>query len=66
MTLDAIVREIRLLPIDERRQVIIAALNTLTEEIPTKPYNIRQFRGAASHLRDVDAQEYLNQLRDEA
>jgi hypothetical protein len=65
MTLEAIVQEIRLLPIEQRKQLVMAILDTLTEEPTVKTHSVLEFRGVGAHLRDMDAQEYVNQLRSE-
>jgi len=65
MTLDAIIQEARALPIKERKQLIIALVDSLTEEQSGKPHDPLEFYGVGAHLRDMDAQEYVNQLRAE-
>jgi len=65
MTLEALVQEIHMLPIAERKQLVMAILDSLTEEQPAKTHSVLEFEGVAAHLRNMDAQEYVNQLRGE-
>ena len=65
MTLDMLVHEIHSLSIEQRKQLVMVILDSLTAEQPTKTHNIKEFRGVGAHLRDMDAQEYVNQLRSE-
>ena len=65
MTFEALVQEIQTLPIDERKQLVMVILDSLTAESPAKTHSILEFEGVATHLRDMDAQEYVNQLRRE-
>ncbi len=65
MTLELIVQEMRSLPVEQRKQLVLAILDSLTEDQPVKTHRIQEFRGVAAHLRDMDAQAYVNQLRDE-
>lgn len=65
MTLELLVQEMRSLPVEQRKQLVLAILDSLTEDQPTKMHRVQEFRGVGSHLRDVDAQAYVNQLRDE-
>ncbi|MBC7814559.1 MAG: hypothetical protein H7175_25615 [Burkholderiales bacterium] len=65
MTLDMLVEEIQSLSIKQRKQLVMAILDSLTDEQPAKTRDIKEFRGVGAHLRDMDAQEYVNQLRSE-
>ncbi len=65
MTLDTIIHEIRSLPVEDRKQLVMAILDSLTEEQPAKTHSALEFRGVGAHLRDMDAQEYVNQIRAE-
>jgi hypothetical protein len=65
MTFEALIQEIQALPIDERKQLVMAILDSFTEEQPAKTHNVLEFEGIAAHLREMDAQEYVNQLRRE-
>jgi hypothetical protein len=52
----------------DRRELIKRLVDTLVYSVgdePEKKYNILDFLGIAEHLRDIDPQEYVNQLRDE-
>lgn len=65
MTLETLVQEIKSLPVEQRKQLVMAILDSLTEEQATKRHSILEFRGIGAHLRDMDAQEHVNQLRHE-
>ena len=68
MTYEELVEKVRELPIEQRKALINDIVDSLTtsqavaEDILS---NILELRGAAAHLRDQDAQEYVNQLRSE-
>ncbi len=65
MTLEGIVEAIRSLPVEQRKQLVMLILDSLTEDKPEKSHSVLEFRGVGAHLRDMDAQEYVNQLRSE-
>lgn len=70
MILDAIAQEIRRLSIEEHKQLISLIVDSLTEQHEAQPLtkqSILDFAGAGAHLsnRELDAQEYINQLRAE-
>lgn len=67
MTLETIEREIRTLSIEERKRLIMAVVDSMIEsDKPSGKRSILEFEGVAEHLRDeLDAQEYINQLRSE-
>lgn len=64
MALQEIMQEIRHLDIEERKLLISWIVDSLSE--PQKQYSILDFEGVGAHLYDgTDAQDYINQLRDE-
>jgi hypothetical protein len=67
LSLDVIAEEAQRLPIEQRKQLVMLILDSFTDVQPQsdKPYRLQAFRGLAAHLRDMDAQEHVNQLRDE-
>lgn len=67
MTVEALLEEIRALPLAERRRLAHLVLDTLAEpDVEQKKYSILEFAGFASHLADdEDPQDYINRLRDE-
>jgi hypothetical protein len=69
MTIDAILEEIRTLSLAERKRLITAIVDTLTEqplEPARKKRSILEFEGVGAEMwQGIDAQEYVNQLRDE-
>lgn len=65
MTLDALAEKIKALPLEQRKQLVMVILDSLTENPMPKTHRIQEFRGVGAHLRDMDAQEYVNILRNE-
>ena len=69
MTLEGIIEEIRGLSVSERKQLISAIVDTLTESQPDssgKKRSILEFEGIGAEMwQGVDAQEYVNSLRGE-
>ena len=65
MTLENLVQEIQTLPVEQRKQLVMAILDSLTDPQPSKTHSVLEFRGVGAHLRDMDAQEYVNELRRE-
>jgi len=64
MTLNEIIAEVKTLSIEERQQLMHVIVDSLTS-IQPQTKSLKDFRGKAEHLRDMDAQDYVNQLRDE-
>lgn len=64
MTLNEIITEVKSLSIEERQQLMHVIVDSFTPT-ETNTKSLRDFRGVAEHMRDMDAQEYVNQLRDE-
>ena len=68
MTLQEMIREARMLSVEERKQLIKALVDIVNEPSAKEPkkHNIMDFEGIAAHLADeVDPQDYLRRLRDE-
>ena len=66
MTVEALLEQIRVLPISERKRLVHLIVDTLTEPDEGKPHNLLEFAGIAAHLADdEDPQDYINRLRDE-
>ena len=69
MTLDGLMEEIKALSIAERKRLIGAIVDTLTEpeaDIEPKERSILEFEGVGAEMwQGVDAQEYVNKLRGE-
>lgn len=67
MTVEALKEEIRTLSVAQRKRLITLIVDTLVDSPPVRKRSILEFEGIAAHLRDenVDAQEYVNQLRSE-
>jgi hypothetical protein len=67
MTLDAIVEEIRALPVETRKQLITVIVDSLTEASPRSyKHSLRELRGLGKEIwAGIDAQAYVNQERDE-
>lgn len=69
MTLEAIVEEIRALPIEERKHLIRLIVDSLTQpvsgDVPDKR-RLKELRGLGKEIwANVDVQSYINQERDE-
>jgi len=69
MSVEAMLEEIRALPVNERKRLISLIVDTLTENAtptPTKKRSILEFEGVGAEMwRGVDTRGYLNTLRDE-
>ncbi len=68
LTLEDIVREVRTLPIADRKRLIGLIVDTLTDQepSPSSKRSILEFEGVGAEIwRGIDAQEYVNQLRNE-
>ena len=67
MTVNAILQEILTLPVEDRKRLIGLIVDTLTEPASSEPErSILEFEGVGKELWEgVDAQEYVNRLRDE-
>jgi len=63
--LETIIEEVRTMSVGQRKQLVMLIMDSLTEEQPAKTHSILEFEGIGAHLRDMDAQEYVNQLRAE-
>lgn len=66
MTLEAIVREIRALPLEERKHLITVIVDSLTEaEQPDRKHSLKELRGLGKEIWEgIDAQDYINRERD--
>ena len=67
MSLNAIIEEITHLTIEERKHLINVIVDSFTE-IPStkKKRSILELRGLGKEIwQDIDAQDYVNELRDE-
>ncbi len=67
MTLEAIVEEIRALPVETRKQLITVIVDSLTESSsPSGKHSLRELRGLGKEIwAGIDAQAYVNKERDE-
>jgi hypothetical protein len=67
MTIDAILKAIRTLPIVERKRLISLIVDTLTENArPPHTHDILEFEGIAAHIADdEDPQQRINRMRAE-
>jgi hypothetical protein len=69
MTLQEILHQAQALPVNERRELIKQLVDTLgigTDESPRKMHSLRELRGLGKEIWEgIDAQEYINQQRDE-
>ncbi|MBE2269161.1 MAG: hypothetical protein IAE80_13095 [Anaerolinea sp.] len=65
MTLQEAIAVVEALPPEERKQLIMHVVGTLPVERPQKRRSLLSFRGVGEHVRDLDAQAYVNQLRED-
>lgn len=66
MTLQELFQVVDALSLEERKQLVLHVVSTFPSEQPVRTRrSILEFEGFAAHLRDMDAQEYVNQLRSE-
>lgn len=65
MTFEEVVAQIPQFSVEERKHLISIIVDSLTEGVRTR--SLLEFEGVGEHLRDenMDAQEYINKLRDE-
>jgi hypothetical protein len=64
MTLEQIIAEVKTLFLEERQTLIHIIVDSFTP-VPSPQISLKSFRGLAEHQRDMDAQDYVTQLRDE-
>jgi len=68
MSVQELIQEARILSVDERKQLMIALVDLLTEPAAKtqQKRGLRDFRGLGAHLYDgTDAQDYINEIRGE-
>ena len=70
MTLEMLLDEIRALSMEERKRLISLIVDTLTEDVHKsqahKKRSLLDFEGVGEEMwRGIDAQDYVNRLRDE-
>jgi hypothetical protein len=69
MSVQEMIREAQTLSVNERKQLIKALVDMLTESSESRPERkrgLREFRGLGAHLYDgTDAQTYVNRVRSE-
>jgi hypothetical protein len=66
MTLQEVMKQVDRLTPEERKQLALYIIEAMPAERSRKERrSLREFRGVAAHLRDMDAQEYVNKLRSE-
>lgn len=66
MSIQEMIQEAQTLSIDERKQLIKALVDMLPDSPSIKKRSLRELRGLGKEIwAGVDAQEYVNQQRDE-
>ncbi len=66
MTFQEILEEIRALSVSERKELMKRMIDTLDESEPPKKRSLRELHGLGKEIwAGIDAQEYVNQQRDE-
>jgi hypothetical protein len=66
MTLETLMDEVRALSVEERKQLVMAILDSLTAQPPKKKRSLLELEGLGEDIWEgVDAQEYINELHRE-
>ncbi len=66
MPLETIIQEVRRLPVEQRRQLVMVILDSLTEEQPTRIHSLLELEGLGENLwHGIDAQKYVDDARGE-
>lgn len=65
MTHEEIVRYVQQLPNPERKALVKELIDLIDAPTEQPKRSLRDFRGVGAHLRDEDAQAYVDRLRDE-
>lgn len=68
MTIEAMIDEIRVLSVEDRKRLISLIVDTLTDETSQSSprHSIEELRGLGKEIwTGIDAQAYVNQMRDE-
>ena len=67
MTVEALMEEIRSMPVVERKRLVKLIIDSFpVSESSQKSRSILEFEGVGAEIwHDIDAQDYVNQLRDE-
>ena len=64
--LETIIQEVRALPVEQRKQVVIAILDSLTGNQGNKPHSLLELEGLGASLWEgIDAQAYIDESRRE-
>jgi len=66
MPLETIIQEVRTLPVEQRKQLVMVILDSLTEERAVKTRSLLELEGLGENLwHGVDAQKYVDEARRE-
>jgi hypothetical protein len=68
MVVDKILEEIRMLSLDERKQLMKLMVDMLSEtpQTPSQKHSLRELRGLGKEIWEgIDAQDYIDQQRNE-
>lgn len=67
ITVEALMKEIRALPVKDRKQLITLIVDTFTEsDQPKKKRSLSELRGLGKEIwENIDAKEYVDELRRE-
>jgi hypothetical protein len=68
MVVDEILEEIRMLSLDERKQLMKLMVDMLSEtpQTPSRKHSLRELRGLGKEIWEgIDAQDYIDQQRNE-
>lgn len=67
MSVEALMQEIRTLPVEDRKRLITLIVDTFTEsDEPVKKHSLLELRGLGKEIWEgIDAKEYVDELRRE-
>jgi hypothetical protein len=66
MTLEMIIEEAKSLSVEDRKSLIRAIVDSLTEEKLPKTHSIMELEGLGAELwAGIDVEQYINEMRDE-
>jgi hypothetical protein len=64
--LETIIQEVRALPVEQRKQIVIAILDSLTQEQTIGIHSLLELEGLGENLwHGIDAQKYVDDARGE-
>lgn len=66
LPLESIIKEVRALPVEQRKQLVMIIIESITSEQPAKLHSLLELEGLGAELwQGIDAQAYVNESRRE-